>query len=167
MRKTIVKRTIKKSNLYEKEFKLWVMLEHAHSAVFAAREKELAQYGTSPMKTAVLFIVQSIGSEATPAEIARWILRKSHTVSGLLDRMEKDGLITRTKDLPKKNLVRVTITAKGKKVLRQSMKRESTRRIFAVIPEKDRQQLYAQLEKLRDKGVKLSGFPKPPYPKSL
>jgi DNA-binding MarR family transcriptional regulator len=158
---------MKEVSPYEQEFKMWVMLEQAHSAVFAAREKELTQYGTSPMKAAVLFIVQSIGKEATPAEIARWILRKSHTVCGLLDRMEKDGLITRAKDLPKKNLVRVTITAKGKKVLRQSMKRESIRRSFAVVPEKDRVKLYDQLTKLRDKGVKLSGFPKPPYPKSL
>lgn len=158
---------MKESTTYEQEFKLWVMLEQAQSAVFAAREKELTQYGTSPMKAAVLFIVQSIGKEATPAEIARWILRKSHTVSGLLDRMEKDGLITKTKNLPKKNLVRVTITEKGKKALRNSMKRESIRRTFAAIPEKDREQLYAQLMKLRDKGLKLSGFPKPPYPKSL
>lgn len=157
----------KETALYEQEFKLWVMLEQAQSAVFAAREKELAQYGISPMKAAVLFIVKSIGSKATPAEIARWILRKSHTVSGLLDRMEKDGLITKAKNLPKKNLVRVTITPKGNKALLQATKREYVRRIFAAIPEKDRHQLYDQLEKLRDKGLKLSGFPKPPYPESL
>lgn len=159
---------MKEPNHYEEEFKLWVMLEQAHSAVFAAREKDLAQYKTSPMKAAVLFIVQQIGNEATPAEIARWILRKSHTVSGLLDRMEKDGLIIRKKNLPKKNLVRVTLTDKGKRTLRNSMKRESIRRIFAAVPKKeDRQQLYTQLEKLRAKGLKLSGFPKPPFPKSL
>jgi len=152
---------------YEQEFKLWVMLEQAQSAVFAAREKELAQFGISPMKAAVLFIANSIGRQATPAEIARWILRKSHTVSGLLDRMEKDGLVTRAKNLPKKNLVRVTITAKGQKALRQAMKREYIRRIFASVPEKNRQELYDQLEKIREKGLKLSGFPKPPYPKSL
>ena len=152
---------------YEQEFKLWVMLEQAQSAIFAAREKELAQFGISPMKAAVLFIVKNIGSEATPTEIARWILRKSHTVSGLLDRMEKDGLITKAKNLPKKNLVRVTITPKGQKALRQAMKREYIRRIFAAIPGRDRTQLYNQLEKLRDKGLKLSGFPKPPYPESL
>ena len=158
---------MKEPNLYEEEFKLWVMLEQAHSAIFAAREKDLAQYRTSPMKAAVLFAVQQIGSEVTPAEIARWILRKSHTVSGLLDRMEKDGLITRRKNLPKKNLVRVTMTDKGKKTLCNSMRRDSIRKIFAAIPKEDRKQLYTQLEKLRAKGLKLSGFPKPPFPRSL
>ena len=152
---------------YEEEFKLWVMLEQTHSAIFAAREKELAKYKISPMKAAVLYVVKNIGSEATPAEIARWILRKSHTVSGLLDRMETDGLITKTKNLPKKNLVRVTISAKGRKALEQALKREYYKRIFAAIPAKDREQLYSQLKKLRDKGIKLAGFPIPPYPKSL
>jgi len=158
---------MKEANLYEEEFKLWVMLEQTSSAIFAAREKDLAKYKTSPMKVAVLYAVQQIGKEATPAEIARWILRKSHTVSGLLDRMEKDGLITRKKNLPKKNLVRVTMTEKGKKTLKNSMKRESTKKIFAALSKEDRKQLYTQLEKLRAKGLKLSGFPKPPFPKSL
>jgi DNA-binding MarR family transcriptional regulator len=157
----------KESYPYEQEFKLWLMLEQSHSAVVAASEKELAQYDISPMKAAVLYIVKQIGNEATPAEIARWILRRSHTVSGLLERMEKDGLITKKKNLIKKNLVRVTITEKGGKALRQSMKRETVKRTFAAIPLKNRAQLYSQLEKIRDKGLKLSGFPKPPYPKSF
>jgi len=154
----------KEANPFEWEFKLWVMLEQAHAAVFAAREQDLAQYKLSPMKAAALYIIQSIGTEATPAEIARWILRKPHTVSGLLDRMEKDGLITKTKNLPKKNLVRVTITEKGKRALRQSFKRESLGRTFAAVPASERSKLYTQLEKIRNKGIKLSGFPKPPYP---
>lgn len=157
----------KEMNPFEREFRLWVMLEQAQAAVFAAREKELARYKLSPMKAAALHIIQSIGTEATPAEIARWILRKPHTVSGLLDRMEKDGLIIKAKNLPKKNLVRVTITEKGKRALRQSFKRESIGRSIAVISAGERSKLYAQLEKIRNKGIKLSGFPKPPYPDSL
>ena len=84
---------MKESSPYEQEFKLWVMLEQAHSAVFAAREKELMQYATSPMKTAVLFIVQSIGKEATPAEIARWIgiERVQHTVAAAADEELVEG----------------------------------------------------------------------------
>ena len=152
---------------YEQEFRLWVMLEQAHAAVFAAREKELAQYKLSPMKTAALHIINSIGDETTPAQISRWILRKPHTISGLLDRMEKDGLITKTKNLPKKNLVRVTMTEKGKKALRQAYKRESLFRAISAIPAAERLKLYSQLEKIRNKGLKLSGFPKSPFPPSL
>ena len=69
--------------------------------------------------------------------------------------------------MDKKNLVRVTMTEKGKKTLKNSMKRESIRKTFAALSKEDRKQLYTQLEKLRAKGLKLSGFPKPPFPKSL
>ena len=151
----------------DQDYNLWIMLEHARSAVVAAREKELNQYGISMMKAAVLFIVDSIGNEATPAEISRWILRKSHSVSGLLDRMEKDGLIKKTKDLHRKNLVRVTITEKGYKALNKSKDRKSIHRSMGVISDEERQKLYNQLEKIRDKALKIAGVSKPPYPKSL
>jgi DNA-binding MarR family transcriptional regulator len=155
----------KETNVYEQEFRVGMMLEQAQAAFFASREKELAQYGTSPMKIAVLFIIRKIGREATPAEISRWLVRRSHTVSGLLDRMEKDGLVTKSKNLPKKNLVRVTLTEKGKRLLRQSLKRDTEKKIFASLPQKDKAQLYTLLEKIRDRGIKLAGFSKPPYPK--
>ncbi len=148
----------------EQEFILGVMLEQAQAAFFSSREKELAQYNISPMKVAVLQIVQKIGKAATPAEISRWLVRRSHTVSGLLDRMEKDGLISKSKSLPKKNLVRVTLTEKGKKALRQSQKRETEKKIFTSMSQKDRTQLYSLLEKIRNKGLKLAGFSTPPYP---
>ena len=151
----------------DQDYNLWIMLEHARSAVVAAREKELNQYGISMMKAAVLFIVDSIGNEATPAEISRWILRKSHSVSGLLDRMEKDGLIKKTKDLHRKNLVRVTITEKGYKALNKAKDRKSIHRSMGVISDEERQKLYNQLEKIRDKALRIAGVSKPPYPKNL
>jgi DNA-binding MarR family transcriptional regulator len=154
----------KVTSSYDQEFELGIMLEQAQQSVFASRERELAQYAVSPMKAAVLYIVDQIGNEATPAEISRWILRRSHTVSGLLDRMEKDGLIIKKKNLSKKNLVRVTITEKGKKALKQAAKRDTQKKIFSSLAQKDKEQLYSLLLKIRDKGLKLSGFPKPPYP---
>jgi DNA-binding MarR family transcriptional regulator len=151
----------------DQDYNLWIMLEQAHSAVVAAREKELSEHGVSMMKAEVLSIVDSIGDEATPAEISRWILRRSHSVSGLLDRMERDGLIKRAKDLHRKNLVRVTITEKGYKALNKSRDRKSIHRSMAAIPEGDRQKFYDQLEKIRDKALRQAGISKPPFPRSL
>lgn len=159
---------MKKDKQNEQDYKLWVMLEQAESAAFAAREKELAKYKTSPMQTEVLFIVEQIGPEATPAEISRWLLRRSHSVSGLLDRMEKDGLITKSKDLHRKNLVRVTITDKGYKALENARKRVFIQRIMSVLSDEERPQFYKMLEKVRNRALKLAAIsPKPPYPKSF
>jgi DNA-binding MarR family transcriptional regulator len=147
---------MKKEISNDKEYDLWVVTDHYWIAMFAARERELRKYGISAMQAEVLYIVDRIGKEATPAEIARWLLRRAHSVSGLLQRMEKDGLIVKTKDLSRKNMVRVTITDKGQKALKQSLKRESIKRVASVLPEEDREQLYGYMKKLRDKAAKVA-----------
>jgi DNA-binding MarR family transcriptional regulator len=116
------------------------------------------------MQAAVLFQVDFIGDEATPAKISRAILRRAHSVSGLLDRMEKDGLIKRAKDMERKNLVRVRLTEKGKKALKNAAKRESIRNIPTVLSSEEHQQLYSLLLKLREKALRETGSSTPPFP---
>jgi DNA-binding MarR family transcriptional regulator len=158
-------RSMKKSHSEDKDFNLWVMLEQARTAVGTARDKELYQYKVSFMKAAVLYIVNAIGSEATPAEISRWILRRSHSVSGLLERMEKDGLIKKAKDLPRRNLVRVTLTDKGKQILKETTKRESIHNVMSVLSASEQEQLYSMLQRLRDRALKETiTIPTPPFP---
>ena len=74
----------------DKDYELWVLLHQTKDAVYKARDKELMELGISPIMAAVLVIVEAIDGPATPAEISRWLFRESHTVSGLLQRME-DG----------------------------------------------------------------------------
>lgn len=147
---------------------LWTILEQAHSGITLARDRELEKHGISTIKAAALFIIDSIGNEATPAEISRWILRRPHSVSGLLDRMEKDGLIKKTKNLSKKNLVRVTITPKGRKAYETSLKRKTINQVLNSITAQERKTLFTILEKLRNKSLKVAGIVhKPPFPAPL
>ena len=148
-------------------YELWVLLQQASDAMFEARENELREYGITAMQAAVLYIVKAIGDEATPAQVSRWILRKPHSVSGILQRMEKAGLVKKTKDLTRRNLIRVTMTDKGRQALSQSMKRKSFQRILSSLSENERQQLRAQLRTVRNKGLKEIGMDprKMPFPK--
>lgn len=132
--------------------------------MYRAREKELFQIGLTPEQAAVLFVVQSTGPRVTPADISRYLLREPHSVSGLLSRMEKDGLIKKVKDLERKNLVRVALTEKGEDAYRQSSKRESIHRIMSGLSKEERQQVRASLEKLWNKALEeLGGDSKAPF----
>ena len=102
---------------------LWILLTHTRYAIYRAREKELLRYGVSPEQVGVLFIIQALGSRATPSEIARSILRQPHTVSALIERMAEKGLVKKMHDLDRKNLVRVSLTEKGQKVYDVSTQR--------------------------------------------
>jgi len=120
-------------------------------------EGDWALYRITPEQAAILFIVQAIGEKATPAEISRWLFREPHSVSGLLARMEKQGLVRKVKDLERKNLVRVVITEEGQKAYQQSTKRESIHRIMSSLSEEDRQQLRSYLEVLQNKALEELG----------
>jgi DNA-binding MarR family transcriptional regulator len=150
----------------DEDYKLWVLLNQAADTTLRARQKELDRYGISSAEAALLFAVQAIGERATPAEITRWLLREPHTVTELLNRMEKGGLVKKSKDLERKNLVRVSITEKGRQAYEQSTKRKSIHKVISSLSQQERQQLRLYLEKLRNKalGELREERPKPPFP---
>lgn len=149
----------------DKDFNLWVLLQQARDAVFKAREKELNQYGITPMEAAVLFTIQVIGDTATPAEIARWIFREHHTATALLNRMEKKGLVRKVKNPDRKSLWIVSLTEKGQNAYRQSVKRESIHTVMSFLSENERQQLESYLRKVRDEALKYAvSAPTFPFP---
>ena len=137
----------------DQDYRLWVLLNQVRDAVLKARQKELNQYNISASQAAVLLVIEAIGPKATPAEISRRVFRKPHSVSGILSRMEKKGLVRRLKDLDRKNLTRVVFTEKGREAYYQSTKRESIRQIMSSLPEEERKQLTSSLETLRDKAL--------------
>lgn len=148
----------------DEDYNLWVLLGQASDATLRARQKELDRYGMSAAEAAVLFVIQAIGERATPTEITRWLLREPHTVSELLSRMEKEGLVTKTKDLERKNLVRVAITEKGQQAYHRSMKRKSIHKVMSSLSEEEHRQLRSYLERLRDRALKQLRVKKPPFP---
>jgi len=145
---------------------LWLLLTHTRYAVFRAREKELQRYGVSPEQVGLLFVVQALGNKATPAAISRHIIRQPHTVSALVDRMARRGLVKKVKDLDRKNLVRVVITEKGKKIFDISTKRGPIHRIMGTLSETEKQEFRSYLEKLLAKARKEIGLDRDELPAS-
>ena len=139
------------------EYELWVLLHQACDAMIRARENELRETGISRMQAAVLFIIKAIDGPATPAEISRWLFREPHTVFGLLKRMEKQGLVRRTKDLERRNMIRVTITEKGEEAYRRSRKLKVIRMILSGLSPEQRDNLKLYLETLRKRALKELG----------
>ena len=147
------------------DYRLWVLMRLSQRALAKAREKALRRYGISSTESAVLFVIQAASDEPTPAEISRWMFREQHSVSTLLNRMEKKGLIKKTKDLQRKNMVRVGITSKGKQIFNKSKQTESVHRLLSVLSKKEHKQLFSILNNLRDRALEdLAIEYKPPFP---
>jgi DNA-binding MarR family transcriptional regulator len=121
---------------------------------FKVRERELLPQNLSATAAEILFLVDAVGENVTPAKITRLVLREPHTISGILVRMETHGLIKRTRDMERRNHIRITLTAKGDKALKQAMKLEGTTGILTRLSTVQQKQLKATLTVLKEAGMK-------------
>jgi MarR family transcriptional regulator, 2-MHQ and catechol-resistance regulon repressor len=78
------------------------------------------------------------------------MLHQPHTISAILDRMEKDGLVRRFKDMKRKSMVRLEITSKGRDLLLKSSSLKTIRKIISALSSEERLQLRSLLFKLRE-----------------
>lgn len=139
---------IKRYSDGDKDFDLWLLLTRARYAVYRARELELLRYNLTPEQAQVLFVVHSLKENASPAAIARATFLKSHTISAIVERMVKKGLLKKGRDPNHKNQIRVSLTAKGLEAQKLSAKRGPIHRVMNSLSAEEREQLGQVLEKI-------------------
>jgi DNA-binding MarR family transcriptional regulator len=144
--------------LPDEYFTLWILVAQTKDAILRARERDYARFGITNERRAVLWYVQNSGGHATPVEIARNLFRELHSVTELLKRMEKDGLITRESS-PSRSRVEARLTEKGLDVLSQSLHNDTDRRIFSALSAEERETLRSCLWKLRSRALQDLGVP--------
>jgi len=144
---------MKNNNQVDLEYVIWVFFLQTYNIMIKVREKELKRLGVSIQQATILSIVKTIKVPATPAEISRRILRESHTVSGMLKRIEEKGLIKKVKDLERKNQVRIVLTDKGEEVYRRSKELKFIRKVISGLPQQKQNRLMAYLRTLRDNAL--------------
>ena len=143
----------------------WQLLSRTTRAVGKARHKELVEFNISGDAYSVMFTIDQLGIEATPSAIARLLILEPHSVSQLLTRMQKEGLVRRVRDLEFRNRVRVELTHEGKEVFRKSQRNRSVRKMMSSLTPEEREQLWSLLAKLRQAALKQIGVkPKLLYP---
>ena len=90
------------------------LLTVAQHEVFQNFSSRLAPYNITPGQYGVMNCIwQSEGGTVTPKEIARTLRLETPTVSGVLDRMQKQGLIDRVLDPNDRRSIQVQATPAG------------------------------------------------------
>jgi len=119
---------------------VWVLLNQTRSAVFKAREREIGKY-RYPNQAAALIIIWARDGKATPTLLSRYLFLERHSASELISRMEENGLVTKRRDEKLKSVVRISITAKGKKTCTHCMGMPYIDEMMSVLSERERTQL--------------------------
>lgn len=92
---------------------VWIRLLKTHNLVFREARTRMAPYCTMAQFD-VLAQLSREKDGATPAELSRRLLVTAGNLTGLLDRMEKSGFLSRQRDSNDRRLTRVSLTQKGK-----------------------------------------------------
>jgi DNA-binding MarR family transcriptional regulator len=134
-------------------YDLWVLFAMTRDAIFRATKEELSRQGVTPIRSAVMLLINSLGHRATPPEIGRYLLRKRNSVRDLLTRMEGSGLIKKYPVMPKKKLNRYELTEKGHKLYRKTTQLRTIDLIFSSLSKSQRGQLESLLRILFKKAA--------------
>jgi DNA-binding MarR family transcriptional regulator len=78
-------------------------------------EQQARKAGLTPAKHQLLLAIQGHPDPAGPTigQLADYLVLRHHSVVGLVDRAERDGLVKRQPDATNKSVVRVTLTPTG------------------------------------------------------
>jgi DNA-binding MarR family transcriptional regulator len=120
-----------------------------------ARSLELATIGLNMPQALVLYHLKVSKEPMTPMRLARMMHKQPHTVSALVHRMEKQGLLTTKRDMKRKNWVRVSLTKKGEKAIEGWVTATAVPDIMDSLSKKEADALNKATQKLHSRGLEL------------
>mgnify|MGYP001818852002 FL=1 len=117
----------------------YYLISRVSLSVTAALKKEFASSGVEEVKPAYLCVLMSLwqADGLKVIELSKKAGLEPSTLTGLLDRMERDELVERTTDLTDRRVLRIHLTKTGRRVrdpVLKAVERVITK-IFAGIPQ--------------------------------
>lgn len=135
------------------EQEAFLNLQRTADALMGRMAKVLAVQGVSPTQYNVLRILHGAGEEGLPCgAVAERMITRDPDITRLMDRLEKQGLMTRTRDTRDRRVVVARISEKARKIiaaLDEPVGRELNEQLAHLGPARLRQ-LIELLEALRE-----------------
>lgn len=144
------------SEEYENDYNIWGLVSDVQDLIAKARTIELSRHGLSREQSHLLRRLNDAGGTITLNELAASVFRAHNSVSAIVSRMVKSGLVTREKE-PQDRQYKIRITDKGKKLF-NTMPRNSLKIAFSVLSPEEKQVFAACLKKLEEKTKNMLGL---------
>jgi DNA-binding MarR family transcriptional regulator len=135
----------------------WAQLRHTWFAMNKVAETRLLEVDSTPESVGLLWACRDYPGPLHPAEIARLVFRAPHTVAGMLNRMEKEGLIVRIPKEPGHPFTEVKLTDKGEEACspRIDILKDVIAELMSVLSEEELQQLLELTRPLQKKALEM------------
>jgi len=123
--------------------KSWRQVYQTYNLLRQCQDQICGEYGLTVEQYAVLVALTYLGGSARITDIARWLIRSTNSITMIVDRMVKAGLVKRTRDRVDRRVVKVTATSKGNAAVKQSHVAvlEFVRKVFQPLSYEDEKTL--------------------------
>jgi DNA-binding MarR family transcriptional regulator len=131
----------------------WILLRQAYNLVLKCEDLVFSEHELTTEQHSVLMAIKHIEDPVKVTDVARWLDRSVNSVSMIIDRMVKAGLVRRRRDLPDRRAVRLIITSKAEEAFVPATVAgwELIQEILSSLSNEDILTLIRLLETLRDK----------------
>jgi DNA-binding MarR family transcriptional regulator len=139
----------------------YLHLLRAGDDVFHVCEANLLSHGLSPGRFTVLMLLLDKATnqpvQHTPAELADRAGVARATMTGLIDTLERDGLVKRVADTVDRRMMSVHLTTRGEEVLQEVLPTHFQRMaaLLSPLPESERKTLVRLLNKIVQRASEL------------
>jgi DNA-binding MarR family transcriptional regulator len=131
--------------------RLWFLMHRDVGLFRLCEDQAYGEKGLTMEQFTVLAAVKQIGPPAGIMEIAKWIGRSPNSISMIIDRMVKAGLVKRTRDRIDRRVVNVTPTSKAENLFALAIPAgwKFINEVMSPLSQEDRQTFARLLETVR------------------
>lgn len=143
---------VKELILINKKFRM------IHNAFAERRNRQLIKYNlTSSQMDVLLYLKHNTDHEIHQREIEQWMGLKNPTVTGILNRLEEKGFITRKKNAQDKRFRMIQLTEKSCRIMNEMCEemQQMDKKLYSCMEEDERKKLAEYLERLLERLAEL------------
>ena len=131
--------------------RLWFMIHRTHEMLKMCEDRVFRKYKLTTEQYVVLVTIKYLDGPVRPTDVARWLGRSPNSISMMVDRMVKAGLLRRIRDRKDRREVRLAITNKGEETLKPAVLAglEFIQKILSQVSYDDRHTLMRLLDTLQ------------------
>jgi DNA-binding MarR family transcriptional regulator len=135
---------------------LWFTMHRVVDLLRRSEDQVFSEYGITTEQYAVLASIKYLNEPVKVTDVAQWLGRRTNSVSMMVDRMVKAGLVTRKRDRIDRRVVHVTITSKGEEALKPAtlVGFEFIQNIMSPLSHEDGRTLLTLLEMVKYEALK-------------
>jgi len=130
--------------------RLWLLLPRVGDALAASQDLVFSKYGITTEQWRVLSCIKSRGP-LRPIDLGSMLERSPNSMSMIVDRMVKAGLVRRTRDRKDRRAVFVSMTDKGREAIGPAVPAgwEFIQKVVSPLSHDERHAVVSTLEKIR------------------